>query len=247
MRFPSLLKPALLSSVLAIGLLASHAQAAIVSLDAVTDLGLLSDDQAINHESGTSFSVLEQDGSGHKTDRGLISWSLPGDFSGKTVNSATLKLYVRYANLPTHYAPNAQIGVALMDQAWTTAANWNTRDGTNSWTQAGAGHVLSNPGNVVQTFASIGYVDENPSESRVIELDVTTLVQDWADGTANNGVMIYAANNSISTFFTSESGSAPLLTVDYSEASSVNSPAGLALLLTGVGMLSLYRRRANES
>ncbi|MGB0723501.1 MAG: DNRLRE domain-containing protein [Gammaproteobacteria bacterium] len=228
---------------LVLGLAPPLASAALIDLEATADTAISSDNPTTNYGAGATMLVMEN----WKDGRALMRWDLPGALDGGAVQSATLKMYVRYLNFPDTYAANTQLGVALVDEDWTEGgATWNTSDGVNAWSSTALSHLMSDPGNVYATFDSIPYVDETASEDRTISIDVTSLVQEWADGTDNHGLMLFATNGSVNTFFSSETaGGAPLLSVEYSEAAAVPL-AGTGLLALAGGLVmrrALCRRR----
>ena len=90
----------------------------------------------------------------------LIYFDVNADISGKTVSSATLKLYPEI--LPASYTTQYALW-AIFDN-WSEGVTWNTQP------QVYAGSIRFN----------------QPTSSLPLQIDVTTIVQNWANGTFNN-------------------------------------------------------------
>ena len=107
-------------------------------------------------------------------------------------------------------------------QDWTeTGATWNTYDGTNNWTTAGAGNVTDDRGSTALGVLSGGI------GTRTIVLNTTgvSLVQDWIDGDVSNyGITIQDYSESEGMGFDSrDNGTAsntPRLCITFSDGPS---------------------------
>lgn len=140
--------------------------------------------------------------------------------TGKKIRHA----YLRLVN-GNVYNPNStqklQVNTCL--RAWTTSATWNTFDGTTAWGTAGASNVLDVTGNAASqvNFRVVGWLPQ-------WFIDVSDLVQKWADGSiTNNGVTLTLDTGNLQIFKNSfDVGMEPTLVVIYSNA------------ITGNGQLS---------
>lgn len=130
---------------------------------------------------------------------------------------------------------NAQLGVYLesrtgadvatattmhsITRSWTSAANWNTYNGTNAWTTAGADHT-STPAATLNV-AGVGWYQQ---------FYPTALVQAWVNGTtANNGVLVKSATGDVMRFTSwqgADSTKWPFLWVAYDELRGDHPPSG---------------------
>ena len=132
-----------------------------------------------------------------------MSWDLPSDLPGGTVTSAGLKLYVRYLSLPQQFVNDTPLTIYQVSQAWTEmGVTWETTDGSTFWSQPGNQGDLSGPSVGPVFFSHSPYADEIPTEADTINVDITSLVQNWASGAPNYGFMVVAGNDSFNTFFT---------------------------------------------
>ncbi|MGB5476132.1 MAG: DNRLRE domain-containing protein, partial [Thermoanaerobaculia bacterium] len=109
-----------------------------------------------------------------KIKRALFQFEGGGIPSNATINSAAL--LISSANARSNHLAN----VKHLTSAWTESANWNTTDGSTSWTSAGGDFA----GTVYGSFTPVG-------GDAFGKVDVTPLVQDWVDGTLPNyGVIL---------------------------------------------------------
>ena len=97
-----------------LGLFGIEGHATTINLYAIADASLRSDAPNINDGAGSSYAVLED----FKLNRGLISWETPSDLLGSKVNSAYLKLYVRYLNVQWWSNPNTVLNIHQVSQDW---------------------------------------------------------------------------------------------------------------------------------
>lgn len=103
--------------------------------------------------------------------KSLIYFGVDADINGKTIISATLKLYPVF--LPVEYT---QYEVWAVYNYWSSSVTWNTEPLLYS----GSGVVFNNP---ISTLPS--------------EINVTSIVQNWANGTYTNyGFMVEDTNYS---------------------------------------------------
>jgi uncharacterized repeat protein (TIGR01451 family) len=142
-----------------------------VTLPVTGDTYIEQDDQSADN--GTNDPVLTRPQPAGSINRALFQFetaALPGS---ATVVSATLN--VNSANSRSNHLANVRHATT----SWTEVANWTTTDGVTPWTTAG--------GDFAGAYGSLTPVGGNVFE----QADVTSLVQDWADGTlAPYGVVL---------------------------------------------------------
>jgi len=116
---------------------------------------------------------------------GLLKFTGLSNITGPvTVSAVTLSLYL-YQENPSLW--NCTLNLRRMLRNWTNSATWNTYDGTNNWTTAGA----QSDGNDRATPASGSFPNWSPSSNGVY-YDLTGSagmiadVQGWINGTLNN-------------------------------------------------------------
>ena len=189
--------------------------ATVTELYTVADAGLWSENPNGNSGDGPSFGVIEA----WKINRGVISWEIPSCLLGSTVNSADLKLYVRYLNNPIQ-VPDTKLNIYQISQQWSeNEVTWNS-----PWTLPGNGEDLDDLFPVSGDFVTMPFTGESPTEENTIHIDVTALVQNWADGDPINGFMVVSGNPSSNYFFTKEASGADGLTgaavlaIDFTQA-----------------------------
>jgi uncharacterized repeat protein (TIGR01451 family) len=142
-----------------------------VVLPVTGDTYIEEDDQGANN--GTSDPVLTRPQPAGQVNRALFQFETGGLPASATVVSATLN--INSANSRSNHLAN----VRHMTSAWTESANWTTTDGAASWTTAG--------GDFAGSYGSLTPVGGDTFQ----QADVTSLVQDWADGTlAPYGVIL---------------------------------------------------------
>lgn len=125
---------------------------------------------------GTSvYLSVEEDPALLVTERLYIQFSAP-DLAGKTVVSAKLRLWVIRENGGGGATDNFEIcGVA---SPWNDSLTWNQSQ-------------MLTVGSVIATVPVKDYGATNDvSPSKPEEFDITTLVQSWAAGAANEGLLI---------------------------------------------------------
>jgi hypothetical protein len=151
---------------------------------------------------------------------GLVQFNL-SSYAPGSVSSAVLDLYQLYNS-----AQGAQYGIFRNTSAWVgVTTDFASRPGTDSLPSA----VLTLP-------------DPNSFVHRTI--DITPLVQGWVNGDyANNGLTLQRLDdpNPLVYFIASDSSGypAPVLLIN-----AVPEPETVAMLLAGLGMLVVLRRRS---
>ena len=148
--------------------------------------------------------------------RGLLCFDLSSIPLGSTVSSATLTVYRRAISTAD------QINVHRITNGWIeTDCSWDSRtqDPARGWSSAGG------------EYAATVYASATPTGSEVdgdpIAFDVTTLVQEWVDGTyPNSGFLLKKATETGAStglgIWSSDYGTAaqrPKLVVEYTAAS----------------------------
>ena len=120
-----------------------------------------------------------------RTQRMIIRNDLSSIPVGSNIISATLSIYG-----VNHGGPGGAVEVYAIEPtaAWTkTGASWNTMDGTNLWPTTGTGAVGYN---LYGGWLTPGAIDSEvvTGSTQIPELpfDVTSVVQDWVDGTRGN-------------------------------------------------------------
>ncbi len=184
---------------------------------------------------------------------------LPGDSS--LITSATLGLYYfSYGGAQGHTDPAGRTcNVHRLTNSWTeTGSTWQARDGYDQptpvyWDACNAGSPSYQPGggDFVPTAAASAVVPAGTADW--MTWDVTCLVKDWVDGTANHGLIIKDSDEIESDpgggnisyllmFHSSEFSNTafrPYLEVNY-----VPEPSALLLFGTGfAGLVRSWRRK----
>jgi RHS repeat-associated protein len=159
---------------------------------------------------------------GTQASRALTQFNLQGIPSTNQVLSAKLYLYLGSAS-----TSNAtSLSVYQLNQAWTTAATWNTYDGVNAWTTAGG------------TFASSAAATANSvgATGTWYTWSPTQLVQGWVNGTiANNGLIVKEPTENVTNVlsFNSGSGSNPPYLQVVSQPASSPTPGSYSSTVLG--------------
>ncbi len=129
--------------------------------------------------------------------RSLINVPLGAIPSRAIINSAKLRLYAGNSSVsPSASSFTITFYARRITSSWTNAATWNNQP---SATTTGQGSVTGSGWN-----------------NTLYELDVKTIVQAWANGTTNHGLMLIQDNASLSTTKVFPKSSA-VLVVDYTE------------------------------
>lgn len=117
--------------------------------------------------------------------RGIIEFDISSIPTGSTINSATLSLWtdIGYTNVNT--------SIHRITRSWTEAGStWNTYDGSNSWTSAGGDYDSTADANATPSSTIAG---------TKTDWTITSLVQEWVNGTANNGILLKLTSESGAT------------------------------------------------
>ncbi len=114
---------------------------------------------------------------GSNASRSLLQFNLSAIPSTNTVVSAKLLLYLGSASTSTQ----TSLSVYQLTHTWTTAATWNTYDGTNNWTAPG-GDFSGSAAATTNGIATTGvWYSWSP----------TALVQGWVNGSiVNDGLVV---------------------------------------------------------
>lgn len=163
---------------------------------------------------------------------------------GGTINSATLRLVVP-ANLQYSDGESNAVHQMLIDWAETDAYGAAT-----PWAGGATQHIDLDgiEAAAVATANSASYADGVTfliPQGTVIELDVTAIVQNWANGDANYGFMFQSSGNAAGdALFMASSENAteadrPTLIID---GDLVPEPGSIALLAIGGALLARRRR-----
>ena len=111
--------------------------------------------------------------------------SLPGGITGGAVAKATLRLFVTSA---------------------ATGGSFNVYEVTGTWTESSI--VGANPpglGNAIASGVSVAASSVND----FVEIDVTSALKDWLNGTANNGLALVPAGAPLNVIFCSKENTNP--------------------------------------
>ena len=182
-----------------------------------------------------------------RTQRMIIKNDLSSIPAGSTIVSATLTMYGI-----NHGGPGGTVELYAIEPtaAWTTSgASWNTMDGTNPWPTSSIGEVGDdNYGAWLTPGVLDSAVITGSTKIPQLPFDVTSVVQEWVDGTrVNQGfVLTWAAGLDASSYFywynNNATGGAPgagtRLSVLY-----IPEPATVSLMVLGACSLILRRRK----
>jgi hypothetical protein len=159
--------------------------------------------------------------------RGILKFDLSVIPSSAVVNAATVSLYCDTYNL------TRDVILYQCLRPWVEGSvNWNTYDGTNNWTTAGADsdgndYVSTNLGSV--TVSSTG------AKTIPIQAAGVTVIQNWVNtSVANNGFILRhsletADNNRYSSSDCGTAAQVPKIIVDYTDSGA--GAAGYTLIL----------------
>jgi len=133
------------------------------------DTTLQDDDHTINRGSSTNIQAIWAGNS--KARRALMKFSLSGIGSNWNISNVTLFM----SRAGTDTCTQDQIGIYRMTRDFTSSANWLTYNGTNSWTTSG--------GDFNSTYYSVFTPNSGCTN---LNVDITTLFNEWVAGTYNN-------------------------------------------------------------
>ncbi|TPG89960.1 DNRLRE domain-containing protein, partial [Brevibacillus laterosporus] len=133
--------------------------------------------------------------------RSLIKFDIKAIPKNAVIESATLRLIL--SNYPSE---NRKIGVHLITQDWNNNTNWNTQPTFND----------------VQEFRNL------QSMQKLVDIPVTSIVQEWVNGTENHGFLLSdqtpnSTNLSVINFYSVDDSSfsnRPTLTIQYKNPTS---------------------------
>ena len=147
--------------------------------DNILDAGATTD----NNATDDSFDVIMSGGSAAR--RGIIQFDLSSIPVGANVSSAILSLWTGSG------LTNVNMSIHRVTRTWTEAGStWNTYDGSNNWTTAGGDYDAAADANATPSSTTAG---------TQTNWTITSLVQEWVDGTANNGMIVKLTTESGNT------------------------------------------------
>jgi rhamnogalacturonyl hydrolase YesR len=185
---------------------------------------------------------IDLSGTGGQRHKAYLKFDL-SSLTGKTIKLALLRM-VSYNTPPTNSYRTITISRQL--RAWTTAATWNTYDGTNAWGSPGGMNATTDEiQNVVaQKVFRPGIWNDNWN------IDVTEMVKAWVDGTyPNNGLaMVCDADMKLFLNLSYATGFSPCLVILYTNSAVGNGQITDSLKLqNAVETLANRRKSGNWS
>jgi hypothetical protein len=165
------------------------------------------DDYQKNYNYGAStYLSVNNDTGGSYHDRSVAQFNLSGVPAGATIARASLRLncYNRYSNYGTgigvHRVTNPWLegsGNGVLNSPTTNGVTYNSRSYGQTWISSG-GDYASPAESVVWVHGSNSWYS----------WDITSLVQDWVNGTQNNGLMLKGVGSGQywKNFYSSEYG-----------------------------------------
>jgi hypothetical protein len=200
-----------------------------------------------NFGAGNSLCIYDidyTDGAGvRSTQRTLIQFDLSA-YSAGSIQSAVLKFYVGAVDQSGH------VLAYRVTQSWvegtgtsgdtTDGADWFTFDGSSSWGTAGGDY---NSTVIADTVVS--------TSGQWYSLDITSLVQNWVNGTQSNFGLILVSGDPTGADTSGENGNTGIYDIPssegaanqpYLEITAIPEPVTMSLLAVG-GIAALLRRR----
>jgi RHS repeat-associated protein len=111
----------------------------------------------------------------------LLRYDMSGFPQPTVVTGASVLL-----TAPTGSGPNLSVELREAGAAWTTGATWLTTDGSTTW-------AVGNPGGAPgPTVLGSATLVANGSQATLTSAALTTLVDGWIHGSANNGLVVKA-------------------------------------------------------
>lgn len=201
---------------------ANQGQAAVVALSPTADTRIVEiiPDTTVDD---LLLSVFTASGNMQRT---LLKFDLSGIPIGQQIVSATLAL-TAVRDLGGNPAGHSMDVHAVTTPWIETQATWNSASTGTPWTTAGG------------DFNPFIYASSNvdPIHLAPVTWDLTSLAQDWYDGSImNEGLLLRSFNGNSLVFTSSENASFPLpsLTIEYTAI-----PEPSSLMLMGVGLVTL--------
>ncbi|MBK8475843.1 MAG: DNRLRE domain-containing protein [Opitutaceae bacterium] len=145
-------------------------------------------------------------------ERFLVRFTIPSAVTNRRIVNARLSFYVWSQE---NYQTDQYLNLYRVTRPWVEAqTTWNLATTGGPWATAGAGHVADDHGEL------LGRLLQQPNADHVYlpDLDVTTLVQEWACGTVpNHGVLLMNSPVTRIGLKASEYGTGPRLVITYTD------------------------------
>ncbi len=206
---------------------AIFAELVTVNLVAAEDTWMNAANTSYNYGGATTISVNARpsSGGGSSSRQGaLFQWDVSAIPVNAVIDSASLTLYVSDpagSTFSLYDVLRDWVEGTSDGAASTTSANWNTYDGTTTWTSGGAGST-SDRGSANLWGAGSSTFNSNGSKTVALNSSGEAVVQNWIDGDlTNNGVTIQNYTSGTTTNylkFTSSEGTEanrPKLNITY--------------------------------
>lgn len=172
--------------------------------------------------------------------RSLLQFNLSPIPPGQQILSAVLKLTanVQYGSNPDKHAMTAH----------QVTKEWNETQAT--WSNATTGNGWSSPGGDYHLTAAASS-NANPTADQIVSWNLTSLVQDWYDGSAvNYGLLLKSLPGNQLHFHSSNVDTQnwrPALEITYAELPSSEVPEPSTLALFAMGGIGCLARRTKRS
>ncbi|MGH2863251.1 MAG: DUF6531 domain-containing protein [Solirubrobacteraceae bacterium] len=158
---------------------------------------------------GDGTSGVANVGGGDEASNMLMHFDVAGAIPADSeVLSATLTAQFESADNEFGNAQESTVPVSLdvLSRAFTTAATWDTANGTDPWTLPGGDY--SSPGEVQTVDAS--------GSAATLNWDATGIVRSWLNGTEpNDGAALVGPSDLVGQLSFATGSSAPYLSIDY--------------------------------